>query len=69
MIVNCLAAGVVTKLLESRLADFPVVVVTGPRQVGKSTLLRSEPALAGFAFLDLDDLELRARVQADPGLI
>ena len=33
----------------------PVVVLTGMRQVGKSTLLQSEPALQGRRFVTLDD--------------
>ncbi len=53
-------------LLERALRDFPVAVVTGPRQVGKSTLLRH--ALAGVDFLDLDDVEVRGRLAADPSL-
>jgi len=52
-------------LLQQRLASFPVVAITGPRQVGKSTLLRHERPTSAFHYLDLDDLELRARVQRD----
>jgi predicted AAA+ superfamily ATPase len=48
--------------------DFPVVVVTGPRQVGKSTLLRNTPPFSGYPFLDLDRLELQRRLDQDPGL-
>lgn len=55
-------------VLRQRLKAFPVVVVTGPRQVGKSTLLRAEPPFADFHYLDLDDLEMRARVERDPDL-
>ena len=58
----------VAPLLVNRLRDSPVVVLTGPRQAGKTTLLRHEPALADFAFLDLDDLRLRARLALDPEL-
>ena len=55
-------------LLINRLRDFPVIVLTGPRQAGKTTMLRNEPALADFTFLDLDDLQLRARLALDPDL-
>jgi uncharacterized protein len=48
--------------------DFPVVVVTGPRQVGKSTLLKNTPPFSGYPFLDLDRLELQRRLGQDPGL-
>lgn len=52
--------------LQARLIDFPVVVVTGARQVGKSTWLRNEPTLSAFRFIDIDDLETRGRLSADP---
>ena len=43
---------------------FPVVVVTGPRQSGKTTLARS--ALPGHAYVSLEDPDVRRRVAADP---
>ncbi len=43
---------------------FPVVVVTGPRQSGKTTLVRA--ALPGHAYVSLEDPDVRARVAADP---
>jgi len=48
-------------------ASFPVLLVTGPRQVGKTTLLEScaEP---GREYVTLDDLEQRALAQTDPAL-
>ncbi|MCK6526623.1 ATP-binding protein [Myxococcota bacterium] len=55
-------------ILRERLRDFPAVVVTGPRQVGKSTLLRHELAGEGYTFLDLDESEQRRRLAADPAL-
>jgi uncharacterized protein len=47
--------------------SFPVVMVTGPRQSGKTTLLRH---LSGpeRRFVSLDDLQLRALAQDDPQL-
>lgn len=52
-----------TRLL--RLArGFPVVVVTGPRQSGKTTLARA--ALPGHAYVSLEDPDVRERVAADP---
>jgi predicted AAA+ superfamily ATPase len=47
-----------------RFAKFPVVAILGPRQSGKTTLARH--TFAKHAFLDLDDLELRALAQHDP---
>jgi predicted AAA+ superfamily ATPase len=50
--------------LTQSLHDYPIVVVTGPRQAGKSTLLRT--ALPDFAMLSLEDLDLREFAQTDP---
>lgn len=46
---------------------FPVVLITGPRQVGKSTLLAS-CASADRQHTSLDDLNLRALACSDPAL-
>jgi uncharacterized protein len=44
----------------------PVVVVMGARQTGKSTLVRSLPALEGYPYLTLDDLDLREAARSSP---
>jgi len=38
------------------LADMPVVVLTGMRQVGKSTILQEDPSFRGRRYISLDDL-------------
>lgn len=48
-------------LLKRALDAMPVVVLTGPRQAGKSTLLRNHPALAGRRYFTMDDAALRAK--------
>lgn len=49
---------------------FKVVVVTGPRQVGKTTMLKHliEQDGAKRAYVTLDDTALRALAKSDPGL-
>ena len=53
--------------LRAAVRDTPVVVVTGPRQAGKSTLVR-QLIDGGFAarYVTLDDSAVRAAAQADP---
>lgn len=46
---------------------FPVLLLTGPRQVGKTTLLE-DCATQGRHYVTLDDLEQRALAQTDPAL-
>lgn len=52
-------------VLAELLADEPVVVLTGARTVGKSTLLAACAEAAGVRILDLDDLPTRRAVAAD----
>lgn len=55
-------------VLDELVQDEPVVILTGARTVGKSTLLASYAASREVEVLDLDDLATRAAVSADPGL-
>lgn len=55
-------------VVEERLRESPVVVLTGPRTVGKSTLVASLAARNGVPVYDLDDLAMRRNVIDDPGL-
>lgn len=52
--------------LADALADSPVVLVHGPRQCGKTTLVRLVGDELGFAYLTFDDDVQRAAAQADP---
>jgi len=54
----------IAPLLQRRLASYPVVVVTGPRQSGKTTLARS--AAPDAAYLSLEDPDTRAFATEDP---
>lgn len=57
----------VLALALERMADDPVVLLEGPRAVGKSTLLRAVAASCGAILLDLDDPATREAVATDPG--
>ena len=50
-------------LLKRALDAFPVVVLMGARQTGKSTLARTEPFLADRLYLTLDDPETHERAR------
>jgi predicted AAA+ superfamily ATPase len=56
------------EVVRRRLEDESVVVLQGPRAVGKSTLLRALAASRGREVVDLDDLGTRDAVRADPAL-
>jgi predicted AAA+ superfamily ATPase len=55
-------------VLAERLTEEPVVVLTGARTAGKSTLLAACAEAHGVTVLDLDDLETRRAVALDPAL-
>src|SRR5512140_458185 len=52
--------------LSRGLDDLPVVVITGPRQTGKTTLLRRDPALAGRRYVTLDEFVHLEAARRDP---
>ncbi|HEV3077439.1 MAG TPA: ATP-binding protein [Thermoanaerobaculia bacterium] len=56
----------ITFLLREALQTLPVVVVTGLRQAGKTTLLATDPAFAGRRYLTLDDLATLEAAERDP---
>lgn len=58
----------VADVILSRLSDEPVVVLEGPRTVGKTQLMRACATQLGVEVFDLDDLATRGAVRADPTL-
>ncbi len=54
----------ITPHLRKMLKKFPVVSLTGPRQSGKTTLLRSE--FGNYRYYNLDRLDTREIINADP---
>jgi predicted AAA+ superfamily ATPase len=55
-------------VLDDLLEDEPVLVLTGARTSGKSTLLAAVAQQRGVVVTDLDDLQTRGLVEADPAL-
>ncbi len=55
--------------LANALPSAPVVVVTGARQAGKSTLVQMAEVVGERSYLSLDDMEIRARAADDPDLL
>lgn len=47
---------------------YPVVVITGPQQVGKLTVVMSIKEEYGFNYVSLDDIDNRSQALADPKL-
>src|SRR5262245_118825 len=56
----------ISSLVRQALKTLPVVVVTGLRQVGKTTFLRGDKALRERRYLTLDDLPTLEAAQRDP---
>ena len=48
--------------------EYPVVLVTGPRQVGKTTMLQKLMEGTERSYVSLDDLNERAMAKNDPEL-
>lgn len=54
----------ISAVIEQASIYYQVIVVTGPRQVGKTTLCRH--LFAGFKYVNLEELDTREMVAADP---
>ncbi|WP_459643281.1 ATP-binding protein [Kineococcus sp. NUM-3379] len=55
-------------MAQARVREEPVILLEGPRSVGKSTMLRELASTLGADVLDLDDLATRDAVARDPAL-
>lgn len=55
------------KTIETATKAFKVILLTGPRQVGKTTLFMHLKD-SGRTYVSLDDIEANALAQADPEL-
>jgi predicted AAA+ superfamily ATPase len=57
----------IAPLVDTALHDTPAVYIQGPRQAGKSTLVRTICDKTGRHYLSLDDAATLAAARADPG--
>ena len=55
-----------TSNIENALADTPAVMLTGPRQAGKSTLVQQVAERQNMAYFNLDDIDTLTAAQQDP---
>lgn len=58
----------IEKYIIESLDLYPVIVITGPRQVGKSTLVYNMKDIYGFNYVSLDDIDNRRQAIEDPKL-
>lgn len=56
----------ITPFLRDAVKDHPIVVLTGARQVGKSTLLQKEPPFADWRYITLDDFDVLSQAGSHP---
>ena len=56
----------IKKVIDYAIQHFPCVILTGPRQVGKSTLLSEKYDGHGFSYVTLDNSSDRLLAQNDP---
>ena len=55
---------IISDKIKSAVDNFPVIVITGARQTGKSTFLINE--FPNFKYISLDDYSILAQAQTDP---
>jgi uncharacterized protein len=66
-VLTGLAERRLTDVAAARFTEEPVLVLNGPRTVGKSTLLSQLAGRLGRTVIDCDDPATRSAVRADPG--
>ena len=53
-------------IIEDSIKHYPITLVTGPRQIGKSTLLYNSFLNKGYTYISLDDSLEYAMAKSDP---
>ena len=59
----------IAPLLRQAAEDHPVVILTGARQVGKSTLLKHEDPFSRWRYLTLDNYDILGQANSDPNAL
>jgi predicted AAA+ superfamily ATPase len=59
----------IAPLVQAAAADHPVVVLSGARQVGKSTFLQHEPPFSSWRYVSLDDFDALRQAERDPSAL
>lgn len=59
----------ITELVRMRMDEIPVILIHGPRSVGKTTVLRSLASSWSVEIIDLDEPSVRAAAHASPELL
>lgn len=56
----------IEQIIKDTISHFPIILVTGPRQIGKSTLLYNSFLSKGYSYISLDDSLVLAMAKNDP---
>src|SRR5665648_1262770 len=56
------------KIIAELSEQYPVILITGPRQVGKTTMLQKLMEGTDRTYVSLDDLNIRALAKSDPAM-
>lgn len=59
----------IAPLLKEAIKEHPIIVLTGARQVGKSTLLQQEEPFCNWRYITLDDFDVLAQARREPASI
>ena len=55
---------VINSFVDTQLKQYPILVITGPRQSGKTTFLKEE--MSDYRYISLEDPDVRSLVLSDP---
>lgn len=59
----------IAPLIQNATLDHPVVILSGARQVGKSTLVQYERPFSDWRYLSLDDFDILGEAERDPAAL